>query len=62
MYYVVMLGNQKFVRDVSDNRFIALFTTFEAAQRVADHSGEGAHVVQHMPQDNPFAHVTCFAE
>ncbi len=45
MYYVVMTADRKFVRDMSDNRFAALFTTPCAAQRVADHL-PGARVMR----------------
>jgi hypothetical protein len=61
MYYVVMDANRKFVKDASDCRFAALFTTREQAQRVADHT-PGGQVIPHVEYDNPFAGVTCFAD
>lgn len=61
MYYVVMTADRKLIRDVSDNRFAAVFTTREAAQRVADHSGPGATVMPHLEHSAPFDNVMHFA-
>lgn len=55
MYYVVMTADRKFIRDVSDNRLAALFTTHRAAERVASFH-PGARVLRAGDADKA-AHV-----